>query len=695
MKKIFLAIYFMSFFLAQLAYARVIEMNDIDKQSGMRGKPIDMTLPEGMPDPNNMEEVIAFFRHRFQTAGVNKIDPSDDLSQTSSINIQHSAEYIQQMQEENKSVFEKIYDNAMNRISNTSSTDQPPSETIFYELSPDAVQNPVNELQTPDIPVVNVTLPTGNKIIAPAREHIPYMLSSYNILPSGLIQVQEDITVIANGQKLKNGLVKLIKKSTISRANVKKKLDIQLLSVTVNGQEIPYILEEIGDYIYIKPKKEYILQPGVYTYSIKYLLDRKLWYYDDFSEFYVDVTGSFLNMVITSANAIVSVPDGKNFISQNVIVGRNGNFTDKRAIVASLDTNALGFASVTPLLPGEGMHILVALDKDVFLVPDINRKLSWFITDYGDILFALAGFAAILISYMLSWNYIKRRKNLPSKASSMSPSAMRSLLLGGFDRRAFIAGLLELVRKNFIDIQQQDNSLLIVKKTDNLSTLSRSDKNVIKSLFPNKDTVLAVSPMQALKFNRAQRAMEKGTKLFMKLLSLKMNIGYLIFSIGMLLLSEIAISLLAVNPAQTAFILFSGTLTIAFYIWILRRHFKNKILGLLIKAVSGIFILLAILFISIYIKLIAALAIAGMIYCIFEFDEIFSKRSGLIKSKQKETDELRKYLINNADTIGRSLIFYNKQAYIFALELQKYYPQNEYNQSVYKLDYAEKMLILI
>lgn len=695
MNKKILAICFMAVFLTHPAAAAVTEMNDMDKPAPNRGQPIDTSLPDGMPDPNNLDEVISFFKERFRSASVNRVSPDEDLNRSESMNIQHSAEYIQQMQEQNKSVFEKIYDNAMGRISGTTQPDGAPSETVFYQMNADQVQNPVDDLQAPDVPVVNVTLPTGNKIIAPAREHIPYLLSSYELLPTGLIQVQEDVTVVANGQKLKNGLIKVIDKNSVSRAGVRKKVDAQLLSVTVNGQEIPYVLEEIGDKIYIKPKQEYILTPGVYTFSFKYLLDRKLWYYDDFSEFYVDVTGSYLNMVITSANAIVSVPDGRNFMSQNVIVGKEGRFSDRRAVAASLDGNALGFASVTPLLPGEGMHLLVALDKNVFLEPDFDRRFAWFITDYGDILFTFAGLAAILVSYLLSLRYIRRRKALKKTTLSLPASSLRYLMRGNFDRRAFVAGLLELVRKNFIDIRQQDDTVLLIKKTDNLKTLSRSEKKAVNSLFPGKESVLQVSPIQALRFNRAMNAMEKGAKTSARFMSLKLNIGYLFFSIGMLVLSEVAVSLLAVNPLQMAFILFSGTLTIAFYIWMYRRKFKNKILNLLIKVLAVVFILFAVLLISIYIKLISAVFIAAMVYCIFDFEALFSKRSGLLKSKYQEVEDLKKYLISSADTINKSQLFYNRQAYIFALEVEKNYSLNEYNQRFYKLDLAEKVLSMI
>lgn len=695
MKKLFLTICFSLACLgATSGYARIVEMKDIDSVP-KEPAPLNLPTPDGLPDPDNTEEVVEFFRERFKNASVSRIEDFEDINQSNAVNIQHSAEYIRQMQEEKKSTFEKIYDQAMGRISDTAQNEAVVTGTRFFELAPEKNQNDAAELQRPDVPVVNAVLPTGRKILVPAREHIPYLLSSFNILPTGLIQVTEDMTVVANGEKLKNGVIKVIPKYSESRAGIRKKLDIQLLSVTINGKKIPYTLEELGNNIIIKPVQKYILQPGVYNYSFKYLLDRKLWYYDDFTEFYWDVTGSYLNLVITSANAIVSIPDGKNFLTQNVMTGYSSRLTPNRAVIASLDNNALGFASTTPILPGEGMHLLISLDKNVFLEPGIGRRFVWFVTDYGDILFSLAGLAAILISYILSWQYLKRNRIKSRHSFKLTTPVLRYLVKNTFDKTAFGAGLLDLYRKNIIDIEKQEQTILLIKKTDNLSTLSRSEKKAVNHLFAGKDSVIAATSPNALKFKRAYASLEKGTKILLKLLSLQLNIGYLLFSIGMLLLTEIAIAMLGINPLQTGLVLFSGTLTIAFYIWVMKRRFKSKPINYAVKIFGSIFILFAVLLMGIYIKLISALFLAGAVYTIFEYSELFSKRSGLMKARTKDCEELRRYLETHAQTIAHGHEFAMQQANIFALELRPFYPVNNDIARIYKLDVMAEIIQLL
>ena len=694
MRKLFFAICFIvSMIFSFSTFSAVSTMTEAEVQQES-SKKLDPFQPvEGMPNPNNLEEVISFFKKRFQTVNVSTAEEIGNLNKTNSMNIQHSKEYIESLQKENRSTFEKIYDEAMKRISGEEDSSQTQSQTVFYTQNQDRLIE--ETILQPDIDVVNVILPNGSKILAPAKEHIPYLLTSINILPTGLIQINEEITVVANNQKLKNGVIKILPKFSRSRAGVKKKLDIDLLSVSINGEEIPYILEEIGDKIYIKPQQKYTLAPGVYNYKFSYLLDRKLWYYDDFTEFYWDVSGSYFNLVIGSANAIVSIADGKNFLSQNVMTGFPSQLSPNRTVVAKLDTNALGFASITPLWPGEGMHILVSLDKDVFLSPDINRNFIWFITDYGDIFFAVLGLLAIVISYMISWNYIKKNKSKLSSSFKNTASAARYFVYSIFDKKSFVAHLMELKKKQYIDIQKQDETVLLVKRTDNLSKLSKKEKKALNHLFAGKDSVISATSPNALKFTRAYSELKKLHDSSIKNLNLKLNLGYLMFSIGMLVLVEIAISMLGINPWQTAAVILSSSITIAFYTYMLKKRFNSKILNYIVKCFGSIFILFAILFMSVYIHLISSIIIAVIIYSIFEYSAIFSKRGGLLKNKIKEINNLKTYLENNVSIISISQDFINQQAYIYALDLEKFYAKNDFNKKVYILDDVKKIEALL
>ena len=88
--------------------------------------------------------------------------------------------------------------------------------------------------------------------------------------------------VIANGQKLHNGLSRALPAYAYSRTGIIKPVDVNLNKVTVNDMEIPHKLEKNGLKIVIEPTDSYILNPGVYTYKFSYVINRNIWDYDDF-----------------------------------------------------------------------------------------------------------------------------------------------------------------------------------------------------------------------------------------------------------------------------------------------------------------------------------------------------------------------------------------------------------------------------
>ena len=688
MKKLFSALSFiLCFFCFVSVRADVISVDEAELQNA-EPKPLIIEPIEGMPDPNNLDEVLDFFKKRFQTAVVSSADELGDLNKSSTMGIQHSEEYIKQIEESQKSDFEKIYEHALERIDAPDPEFSP--DTVFYERVKNAPQS--GDVREIDFPVVNVRLPNGQVVLAPAREHIPYLLSSYHILPTGSIEVDEEVIVIANGNVLKDGLVKRLHKSTTSRSKVKKKLDITLISVSVNGREIPYKLKEIGNNIFFVPKENYHIESGVYTYRFKYLVDRKLWYYGDFTEFYANVTEGYQNLVVASANAIVSVPDGKTFTSQTALAGYPDKLSTGRTVIARLGENALGFASILPLNVGEGMHILVSLDKDVFVNPGFGRRFVWFVTDYGDILFALLGFIMIYGSYFLSWQEMKRNKSQVLSHGKDVSAFNRYILNGVYDKRSFVALLLDLLRYRVIDIQKEGGFPILVKKTDRLKGLPRVAKIIVQTLFGKSDTVFEVHPKNVLKFKRAFAKSAKNVKNHFRLSAWRFNLTYLGFGSMMLLLTIFAISYISINPLEMFLIIFLSILTLSFYMWVFKKSYRSRIKGYIFKTLAAFFIMVNILILSVYVHFICAVLLAGTVYLMLEFLHMFAKKNNILKEGQMSLEKLKDYLEKEALQISLGQEFDFQQANIFAFELEEKYEKTQKNEKQYRLDIAREIL---
>lgn len=689
MKKLFLAIYFSILTIVpQLATAKAVELNSpVELEQHKQQIPDaanEQIIDEEMPDINDKEAMDNYMRDRFSKVVITTLDENSN-----SMNIQHSAEYIAGLNESKKSTFQKIYDEAINRISNSPQNNREDianEENRYYQMQ-NSQQKEVWE--EPDFPVVNIELPSGEKIIAPAKEHIPYLFSRIEILPTGMVNISETIMVVANGEKLKNGLARVIPRFSTSREGISNKIDINLVSVDINGQDIPHKLEERDKKIYITPKQEYNLNPGIYTYTFNYVIDRQLWEYDNFKEFYWDVTGSSWNLVIARAGASISLPGANPAISQTILLGYNNQLTTDNAIIVK-DNNILGFAAKVPLFVGEGMHILISMPLADFITPDLNKKVTWFTDDYGDIAFAIMGLLAILISYYISWRGLEKNKQKYNlrKTGPM----MRFLAKGLFDKISFGAFLLELYRKNIIDIQKSDNDILLVKKTDAISFLNKNEKKALQNLFINKESILNINANNSLKIKRAYKLIEKDTSSKLKQFAFKLNFGYLFFSIGMLLMAIMAISALSINMAQTAMILTSCSITVAFYIWILNKKFKSKFLNIVSKIFAVFIILFTLFMMTIYINPISVILILGMIYAIFAYTIIFAKRNGLIRNNVKEAQEYKSYLLHNIESISLGRDFLSQQAYIFAFEVSESFPNTNNIKDYYRLDIIQEMV---
>lgn len=702
MKKIFLAIYFIALNLwTTPSTADVIPLVGMDlKQHQLKAsEQIPQQVP-GMPDPNDQEAVRSFFKKRLEEVPYSKIADGEDWSSPGTVNIIHTPEYYEKLKESNKSTFQKIYDEALEAMhkkneSENSAADNPQEEneaastaTRFFTIAPNPAQQPQIAAQN-RIPTVSVTLPSGKKILAPAREHIPYFLSYIDIQSNGYIKVEDTITIVANGKKFAYGLNRIFPKYTYYQSKRNHRIELLLQNVTVNGVKVPYIAEDIGNNIMLKPKYNQKLEPGVYTYKFNYLINNKLQQEDGLIFLDWNMTGRPLNAFITSANAIITIPEGHAFTDRQAFVGRENNYTNRRTNIFNLAKNVLAFSNTTPLLNGESMTLVTVMNPIMFL-NNYDRNYNSILIDWGSIIYASLGLITILGSFLLSLLSLKKERRTHKYNPSYSGSLMRSILIGKYDRIAFIAQLLELYRKNALDITEE-NGRIFLHRQNTGSKLSKNEKKALQRIFPKGTSQTEINNANNLKFKKAKTLFEKNIRKQIKKYRLMHNIGYVLFSIAMLIITEFFIAFLSTNFAQSLTIMFSADLLFAFYIWILHHSFKHKLIALPVKLFSLLIIAAVWLFSSIYIGMITSILIIAMIGIIFEFSHIFGEHNNFINEAKTTINIFKEYLVSTAESINLSRDFANQQSNIFALGISENYPQNISNKNYYKLDIAENM----
>ena len=662
MNKLFLTICF-SFIFFSNAHAAVREVID-QAQNQPPQKPKEVSQ-------NEMED---FLSERLEKALI--MDEKDVTTFTS--NAQPSDITLKANQNANKTTFQKIYENALKKLD--SKIIKQPSEINHQNILRQHKQAYETKVRL-NFPTINISIPQTNKVVkVPAEEHIPHLISKIDILPGGSVKFTDTITVIANNNKLKNGLTKILPKYIVSRNKDKRRINYTLIGVSANGQNIPYKLNASLNNIILSPETTEKLEAGVYTYKFEYLADGLLWKYDDFNEFYWDIIGNYWNLVVTRSGATLSLPEGILPISNIALIG-NANKIDKNPTnIITPSPQNWGYASTRPLLPTEGIHLILSLPDSPILQPSFSKKIMLHFNNYSDLYISLFTLIAIILSFGISWKYIKANKGQLKISLKKTPVLMRFLAFNRYDIKSFGGFLLDLYRKNIIDIQQSDDTVLLVKRTDNLKSLSISVQKAVNQLFTQNEPVLNVNKNNRLKIMRAAKVIERDLHRTLLIFLLKLNSGYLFFSLGMILVGISFISLMETNTKEIFTILSGGTLAIGLGIFLFTRSWKNLILSITTKALGMAIIILAIVCLAAIVSLWCIFFIIAGLTTIYYYTTSYTQRNGLLKSYIEDAVQQKEKIMKNHDNIllGKEIII--QQPYIWVLDLEDEFITSNYNE---------------
>ncbi len=623
-----------------------------------------------LPDPNNKKAIEKYIQKRAKKISTVSIKSEELLSprSTSIVNL----EELKKQEQATMSAYDKIYNQSLERASsiNTLNENIKIDGTFYREKKTTKPQQFI-----PDFPYITIKLSDEKEILAPQVEHIAYLLTSINLETIGLVKVTEEFVYVSNNEGFPEGFFRILPKYTYSKDNKRRRLDFTLDSVTINDTEYEYKVTEIGNYLYIEPKTPINLPTGVHNYKFNYIIDRSIWNYDNYDEFYWDITGKTLKKVVGSANALIMLPTGKTFLAQNAMASTHNGFNSNRVTITSLDKNALAFADTEALNIAEDIHILITLPKNTLTPPTSFQKYLWFIQDYGKEFFAFLALLAILIAYNISLKQIYRNKDKSTASIKKSPAVWRLLNLNKFDSQSLGAEILNLYTKKIVDIIEDRDTIILVKNTDNLSSLTKKEKTILLHLFPTTETVIRATKEASLKLKRAYNYLKKQTNLEIFLFKLKLNKFYLLFNFSILTLGMLGSSFLSINPLHTFLVAFFSMLFFIPSTIVLTQTFKNKYINAISKLLALLYTIFIASLTSIYTSKIYVVIIIITLYIIFYYYKMFSLRSGLMRSKIKETENYKIYLQKNTDITSQERDFITKIPYIYALGIEKQYSQ--------------------
>ena len=690
-KKILSVCFLIAVLGASLSWAQPVEVKDLEAYRAEENQvQRTVAVDPRIPDSANVGAVEDFIRDRFENYNL-IIDKMPDDDSVGAVDIQHSEDYIAEANKDKKSTFDEIYEQALNRVSTQEAQE---NQEVLQNRNQMALENQKQQRQwqenAPNFPVVNVFLPPkGEQVLVPAQEHIPFFFSEVEILPTSQVKIDETVVVVANGQKLKHGLTRALPRYATSRDGRGREIDVNLSEVMVDDVVLPYKIKASGNYLLLVPEKEYTLAPGVYTYKFSYVVNRDVWDYDKFNEFYWDATASSWNLVIARAGVLVTLPANSKPWGQSAFSGLVHNLqTDVVAYQPS--QNTMAYVASRPLFAGEGLHFILSMQKADFVAPDTYQIFTDFLNDYGDIVIAALVLLVVLSAYYLSWRGMKKRYDDKLRLPKFGP-LLRLLAFNKIDKVSFSSYLLHLFYKGVVDLKENEQGVVMLSflKTK-AKGLKFWEKKFLKKLFKSEQ-VCVMDKSHAPHIKAAYACLEKGLKHSFNRLLWRLNLSYLFFSFAMLVLAEAAIAHLGYNFMFDFGTMLSCTVTFAFGFWLFNKAFKRKWLKWCMRVLAVLSIVLDWFVLSFFIHMIAAVLIVAVVFVIYAYSNVFARRNGLIKNNVKEALAYKDFLVKHADTIALGKSFGAEQENIHALDADAAFSPNAQNKAIYRLDVAQKI----
>lgn len=617
------------------------------------------------------EEFTIFLNNRFKNA--TKANKNDINKTTSSINTE--MEKIQK-KDGGKSFFQNLYDKALKRINKPS--DEYRDDIAFEddlnallqdELSNHQIEEQTNTWRNPLVPMVTAVLPPyDTPTEVPAIEHIPYLTNNIEILPSGMVMFEETVVVVANGQKLKSGLTKILPSKIADNRGNTQNIDYTIIDVSINYEPIDYKLAKFNDKVLLVPTKDYRLPAGIYTYRFRYMADNLLLKEDNNYMLYWDVGGNGWNLIIDRSSANIRTPNKHSIVEHNAIIGSGRNlYPDSVHIESNAVSNT--YIGKLPLFIGTGMHILTKIDKAALGNITFTQKFIRSFYNYGDVYISFIGLLIIAVSFAISWRYITRGKSRIKASLSKTSLMIRYMLYEKFDKKSICGFLLDMYKKNIIDIQQSDDTILLIKCTDSLKSLAPYERKALRAIFPSHETTFSITKTNKLPLKRFVKILEKGLQKDIRKFSLKLNFSYLLFSVAMMLVVWFSMAFFKIDTAYV-FTVLSLTSVLTFLGAVLWYAGNKKWIKIVAKCLAiNIFVLCLLIYSAIIHPLGALLVIWSIILTVHSI-RLFSKRNGLINSYVQDILKQKEYLLENKDTIALSKGLINNQALIWICDLE-------------------------
>ncbi|WP_375584557.1 DUF2207 domain-containing protein [Cyclobacterium xiamenense] len=336
---------------------------------------------------------------------------------------------------------------------------------------------------------------TLGPLAAQEQEEILSYHSEINIQLDGSLYVTEEIKVRSTGNAIKRGIFRSFPVVYRDRYQNQVRVGFDVVEIKKDGSSEPYEIIRQGDYQVVRIGDENtFLNPGVYTYTIRYTTDRQIGFFEDFDELYWNAIGDQWDFRINQASARIVLPEGGKIGQFAAYAGPVGSTGCPCEIKQESDTE-LYVALTEPLNPREPLTLAVSWQKGLIEPPGAMEKTRSFLRDNGGILWLLLGIIAASLYYYYAWNRVGKD---PHKGGiypifdipeGLDAAAVRYLFKMGFDTKAYVAAIVELATGGYLKIIEEKRKKYVLEQVNVMETGNKGYQTILSSLFAEEKQI--------------------------------------------------------------------------------------------------------------------------------------------------------------------------------------------------------------
>ena len=236
-----------------------------------------------------------------------------------------------------------------------------------------------------------------------AQERILNFDVKIQIEKSGDINVIENITINAEGNNFKHGLLRVLPLARKDKDGNGIDVKYTINSVKKDGASENYFTkEESGDWKIYIGNKDVDLENGVYDYQISYTVPFQIGYFDQYDELYWNVTGNEWNFPIDKATCQIFLPSDHKFENLHCYSGLSGAKSSN--CISSLNTNQTTASFTAEQLRNyEGLTVAASFAKGIVDPPTLLQESSSFYKQIKIPLWSVIYIIGMSLFFFFSW----------------------------------------------------------------------------------------------------------------------------------------------------------------------------------------------------------------------------------------------------------------------------------------------------